>query len=143
MFFYIYNQAMGGSWGFVPLSMREIEHLSKGLRYLIEPRLALVGEVGGKPIGEPLGLGLTADEAAQHSNHLENFGDRALIERHHRKAPPDELSDEIGLQIRERQHEIRLQPFDLVESRVDERGDPLYVKLTMPEGTIIMVGRDE
>ena len=39
----------------------------------------------------------------------------------HGDAAPHELRAEIRLQIREREHEIRLQRFDLVELRVDER----------------------
>jgi hypothetical protein len=33
---------------------------------------------------------------------------------------PDQLGDEVGLQIGKREHEVRLQRLDLVELRVDE-----------------------
>jgi len=56
MFLDIYNQSMAGTWGFVPLSANEIRHMAAGMKYLIEPRLALVAEVAGKPIGAAFAL---------------------------------------------------------------------------------------
>ena len=47
----------------------------------------------------------------------------ALVERHDRDAAPHELAPRIGLQIGEGEHQVRLQRVDLVELRVDERGD--------------------
>jgi GNAT superfamily N-acetyltransferase len=51
MFLDIYNQSMAGTWGFVPLSANEIRHMAAGMKYLIQPRLAVEAEVQGKPIG--------------------------------------------------------------------------------------------
>ncbi len=51
MFLEIYNSSLAGTWGFVPLTAGEVEHMSKSLRHLIVPELALVAEVEGKPIG--------------------------------------------------------------------------------------------
>jgi len=51
MFLHIYNESLGGTWGFVPLTPGEVDHMAASLRYLIEPKLAIVAEVAGKPVG--------------------------------------------------------------------------------------------
>ncbi|RLT06452.1 MAG: N-acetyltransferase [Planctomycetota bacterium] len=51
MFLNIYNSSLLGTWGFVPLSTGEVQHMAKSLKHLIVPELALVAEVDGKPIG--------------------------------------------------------------------------------------------
>ena len=51
MFLHIYNESLGGTWGFVPLTPGEVDHMAASLKYLIEPSLAIVAEVGGKPVG--------------------------------------------------------------------------------------------
>ncbi len=56
MFLDIYNQSLGGTWGFTPLSPAEAEHMTKVLRYLIVPELTAVAEVDGKPIAAVFGL---------------------------------------------------------------------------------------
>ena len=56
MFLRVYNASLAGTWGFVPLSPREIKELGAGLKYLIAPELAIVAEVNGEPIGACLGL---------------------------------------------------------------------------------------
>lgn len=56
MFLDIYNQSLAGTWGFVPLSAKEIRHISASLRFLIEPRLALAAEVEGKAVGVTFAL---------------------------------------------------------------------------------------
>jgi len=51
LFLDIYNLSFAGSWGFVPMSKPEIEHLAASLKHLIVPEMAVVAEVEGKPIG--------------------------------------------------------------------------------------------
>ena len=51
MFLDIYNSSLGGTWGFVPLTEGEVKHMAASLKHLIEPELALVAEVDGKPVG--------------------------------------------------------------------------------------------
>jgi hypothetical protein len=98
-------------------------------------RFADAIEAGRQLIGEPLGIRLTADEPAEHPDHLQNLADRALVERHDRDAAPNELRDEVGLQIGEGQHEIRPERLDLVEFRADERGYlRLLPRLRRPHG---------
>jgi GNAT superfamily N-acetyltransferase len=50
-FLHIYNESLGGTWGFVPLTSGEIDHMAASLKYLIEPELTLVAEGDGKPVG--------------------------------------------------------------------------------------------
>ena len=80
-------------------------------------------EIGLERARQAFGVGLTAHETAEHPNHLQNLADGALIERDDGEAAAYELRREIGLQIGEREHQVRPQRFDLVEPGVDERGD--------------------
>ncbi len=56
MFLDIYNRSLVGTWGFAPMSEREIEHASAGLRHLIVPELTAAAEVDGKMVGAVFGL---------------------------------------------------------------------------------------
>jgi hypothetical protein len=56
LFLDIYNRSLVGTWGFVPLSEREVLHQAAGLRHLLVPSLTSIIEVDGKPIGAGLGL---------------------------------------------------------------------------------------
>lgn len=56
MFLDIYNQSLGGTWGFVPMSEGEIDHMSNSLKHLIAPEMTSVAEVDGKPIGAVFAL---------------------------------------------------------------------------------------
>lgn len=56
MFLDIYNQSLGGTWGFVPMSEGEIDHMSKSLKHLIAPEMTSVAEVDGKPVGAVFAL---------------------------------------------------------------------------------------
>ena len=51
MFLQIYNESLGGTWGFVPLTEHEVDHMAASLKFLIAPELALVAEINGKPVG--------------------------------------------------------------------------------------------
>ncbi|MHC4404048.1 MAG: GNAT family N-acetyltransferase [Planctomycetota bacterium] len=50
-FLSVYNRSMANTWGFVPMSVDEIRHMSRGLRYLIVPELAIGAEIDGKLVG--------------------------------------------------------------------------------------------
>ena len=52
----IYNAALPGTWGFVPLSASEIKHMAGGLKHLIVPDLTTIAEVDGKAVGCGFGL---------------------------------------------------------------------------------------
>ena len=63
------------------------------------------------------------DERPHGSDHLQDLGDRPLIEREDRIAAPDQLARDVGLQIREGEDQVGLQRINLVEPRVDECRD--------------------
>lgn len=52
----IYNKALPGTWGFVPLSDSELTHMAAGLKQLIVPGLTTIGEVDGRPVAVSFGL---------------------------------------------------------------------------------------
>lgn len=56
MFLDIYNQSLGGTWGFTPLSEAEVDAIAKSLKHLIVPELTTICEVDGKPIAAVFGL---------------------------------------------------------------------------------------
>ena len=56
LFLKIYNESLGGTWGFVPLSEAEIRHIGRGMRHLIVPQLTSVAEVDGRPVAVVFGL---------------------------------------------------------------------------------------
>ena len=64
-----------------------------------------------------------ADNAGEHADHLQDLGDAALIEGEDGVAALDEIVGDLGLQIGERQDQIRLERFDLFVARVQERRD--------------------
>jgi hypothetical protein len=56
MFLDIYNRALMGTWGFVPMSEAEVDHMSASLKHLIVPEMTTAAEVDGKTIGAVFGL---------------------------------------------------------------------------------------
>jgi GNAT superfamily N-acetyltransferase len=56
MFLDIYNQSLQGTWGFVPLSEGEIEHIGASMKHLIVPEMTTVAEIEGRPVGAQFGL---------------------------------------------------------------------------------------
>jgi GNAT superfamily N-acetyltransferase len=56
MFLSIYNRSLSNTWGFVPMTPGEVEHMAAGLRYLIVPDMAVVAEIDGKVIGASFGM---------------------------------------------------------------------------------------
>jgi GNAT superfamily N-acetyltransferase len=52
----IYNTALVGTWGYIPLSKNEIKHFSNSLRYLIVPELTILAEIDDKIVGCMFGL---------------------------------------------------------------------------------------
>ena len=55
-FLRIYNQALPGTWGFVPFTDAELRHVAGGLKHLIVPEMTTIAEVDGRPIGAVFGL---------------------------------------------------------------------------------------
>ncbi|MCU0706719.1 MAG: GNAT family N-acetyltransferase [Pirellula sp.] len=56
LFLNIYNRALQGTWGFVPMSAAETRFVGASLKYLIDPEITSVIEVDGEPVGVGLGL---------------------------------------------------------------------------------------
>ena len=52
----IYNKAWVENWGFVAWTEAEFQHVAKGLKQIIDPKLALIAEDNGTPIGFLLAL---------------------------------------------------------------------------------------
>jgi len=55
-FLEIYNQALPGTWGFVPLSEDELVHMAAGLKHLIVPEMTSFAEDEDGPVGVVFGL---------------------------------------------------------------------------------------
>jgi GNAT superfamily N-acetyltransferase len=56
LFLDIYNRSLVNTWGFVPLSDAEVDHMARALKYLILPDLTVIAEIDGKPVGAMLAL---------------------------------------------------------------------------------------
>lgn len=56
MFLNVYNRALVGMWGFVPLSENEVKHIASTLKYLIVPELTAIAEIDGKAVGAMLAI---------------------------------------------------------------------------------------
>ncbi len=56
LFIDIYNRALVATWGFVPLTPGEAQHIAKGLKFVIEPEATTIIDVDGKTVGFALGL---------------------------------------------------------------------------------------
>ena len=56
MFLDIYNRALIGMWGFVPLSAAEVDHMAASLKHLIVPEITSIAEIDGKAVGAMLAL---------------------------------------------------------------------------------------
>ncbi len=55
-FMRIYNLALPGTWGFVPLSDNEIKHIGSGLKFLIVPAMTRIAEKDGKAVAVVFGV---------------------------------------------------------------------------------------
>lgn len=56
MFLEIYNQSLVGTWGFVPISDKEVDHMAASLKYLIVPEMTAIVEVDGKVVGSSFAM---------------------------------------------------------------------------------------
>jgi GNAT superfamily N-acetyltransferase len=52
----IYNEAWEDNWGFAPMTTEEFEFMAKNLKQVVDPDLALIAEVDGKPVAFSLTL---------------------------------------------------------------------------------------
>ena len=56
LFLDIYNQALVSTWGFVPLSEAEVDHMAASMKHLIAPEMTTIAEIDGRPVGAQFGL---------------------------------------------------------------------------------------
>jgi GNAT superfamily N-acetyltransferase len=63
----LYNAAWERNWGFVPMTDAEVDHLAARLKPIIDPDLALIGEINGEPGGFALALP-DLNQAIRHMN---------------------------------------------------------------------------
>jgi GNAT superfamily N-acetyltransferase len=47
----VYNKAWEKNWGFVPMTDAEFDKLGADLKQVLDPRLALIAEIDGEPVG--------------------------------------------------------------------------------------------
>ncbi len=85
---------------------------------------ACLGEPTGKVVGQPVGPLAGSDDRAQHPDHVEDASDGSLIEGVDGDATADQLGDDVGLQIGERQNQIRFKRQDLGDIGRGEGADP-------------------
>lgn len=52
----VFNEAWSRNWGFVPLTEAEIAHAAAQMRWFLEPELALIAEVDGRPAAISLAI---------------------------------------------------------------------------------------
>jgi hypothetical protein len=56
LFLEIYNQSLAGTWGFVPMSDEEVDHMAATLKHLIAPEMTTIAEIDGRAVGAQFGL---------------------------------------------------------------------------------------
>jgi GNAT superfamily N-acetyltransferase len=47
----IYNEAWRNNWGYVPFTEKEFDYMTKELKPLVVPELAIIAEIAGQPVG--------------------------------------------------------------------------------------------
>lgn len=52
----IYNSAWERNWGFVPMTEAEFDHMAASIKPIINPRLCILAEIAGEPVGFALQL---------------------------------------------------------------------------------------
>jgi GNAT superfamily N-acetyltransferase len=53
---HVYNNAWEKNWGFVPMNDEEFDHLARDMKQILEPSMALLGFVDGRPAGFSVSL---------------------------------------------------------------------------------------
>ena len=63
----IYNDAWSRNWGFIPMTAQEISYLAGKLRPIVDPRLCVIAEIDGEPVGFGLAIP-NLNQALKHIN---------------------------------------------------------------------------
>ena len=56
MFLSLYNRSLANTWGFVPMTPGEVDHMAEGLRFLIVPEMTVAADIDGQVVGAAFGL---------------------------------------------------------------------------------------
>ncbi len=83
-FLSIYNQSLANTWGFVPMSHAEVQHMARGLQRLIVPELAIAAEIDGRIVGAVFALPDYNPRIKQIDGRLFPFGFMHLLRNKHR-----------------------------------------------------------
>jgi GNAT superfamily N-acetyltransferase len=70
----VYNQAWEKNWGFVPWTDKEMDHMARKLKQLADPRLIILAEDEGRPVGFAFGLPNWNEVMIQINGRLFPFG---------------------------------------------------------------------
>ncbi len=81
----VFNSAWQKNWGFVPLTENEIKKAAKDFKLLLEPKLALIAEVDGRPAAIALALPNLNEAIKDLNGRLFPFGLFKLLYRIKRK----------------------------------------------------------
>ncbi len=76
---------------------------------------------------QPVGAFSGIDQRAEGADHRQNAGNVALVEDVDGDAGAHQVGDDVGLQVRERQHQVGLEREDLWDIGGDERGYPRFL----------------
>ena len=52
----LFNESWGSNWGFVPMTQRELDHLAKQFKPVVNPNIIPIAEINGRPIGFGLAI---------------------------------------------------------------------------------------
>jgi hypothetical protein len=81
----VFNSAWRKNWGFVPLTENEIKKAAKDFKLILEPKLALIAEVDGRPAAIALALPNLNEAIRDLNGRLFPFGIFKLLYRLKRK----------------------------------------------------------
>lgn len=70
----IYNNAWSKNWGFVPMTDAEFDYMAADMKKMVDPDLALIAEIDGKPAGFSLALPDYNQIIKKCNGHLLPFG---------------------------------------------------------------------
>jgi len=83
-FLSIYNRSLANTWGFVPMSHTEVQHMARGLQRLIVPELAIAAEIDDRIVGAVFALPDYNPRIKQIDGRLFPFGFMHLLRNKHR-----------------------------------------------------------
>jgi len=83
----IYNETWAGKWGYVPISSAELDKMASDLKLVIDPEMAFISEVDGKPAGMCITVPNLNEVISDMNGQLFPFGWAKLLYRTKVKSP--------------------------------------------------------